>query len=880
MTGLRSRACIAASITAAVLACAAGCAQRGSEVRPEAPRALDDRLTITLVASEPDIVTPIGIAIDARDRIYVLESHTHLEGSGYQGPDSDRIQVFADRGGRRGLELLATYADGFDDGMGLTFAPSGDLYLVTARGVWRLRDRDGDLVSEERTQIIRMTEPPSVYAHAALMGAAISPDGWLYVSRGNTGGSPWRLEGSDGSAVSGYGDGGSIVRSRLDGGQVEPVATGFWNPFDLTFDPRGRLIATDNDPDSRGPNRLVHIVPGGDYGYKSLYGGSGVHPYQAWNGELPGTLPYAAPLGEAPSGLIDASVTALPADYAGSVLVAIWEESTIVRVALEPRGTSVAGTATAVFSGGTAFRPVSFAASADGTVYLTDWGMRQYPNHGLGRIWRIATAPGIDRLKTPRSSPEPAGGDAAAAEAQRLEQRAAQGDFAAVRDAFMSADPFVRHAAVVAADHAALRPALLRATTDADPLVRTAAALALERARYSPAEPVVRRLLGDPDPRVRHAALLWAGRAGLTAVARDLDRVLEPPAGESALLIETYLATIEQLQPAFLAALSAREGPAGSIPRRLPDGFLETFIGDRSRSESMRTLAIRQLGTARAHASLLSSVAREAGLAALRIEAIRSLAAIATDDVQPVLIETARDRKAPEAVRAEAIVALGWHATAHVPAMVELLDDPAADVRLEAARYLRVRSGPDVPREPLARARDRGEPATAEHLSWALDGPTALRRPQDLDAWQAVLATGGSRARGERVFFSAHSSCSACHRVDGRGGDLGPALTGVGQSKSRAQIVRAILRPSEEVAPDWQRWEIRTTDGTIHVGRQIDIGDKATELYVLPGRFIRVPQESIVSYGPVETSIMPEGLEATMTATELRDLVAFLSEGR
>jgi hypothetical protein len=62
------------------------------------------------------------------------------------------------------------------------------------------------------------------------------------------------------------------MRCRPDGCGLQEFATGFWNPFDLKFDAHGRLLAADNDPDSPGPNRLVHVIQGGDYGYKSLYG--------------------------------------------------------------------------------------------------------------------------------------------------------------------------------------------------------------------------------------------------------------------------------------------------------------------------------------------------------------------------------------------------------------------------------------------------------------------------------------------------------------------------------------------------------------------------------------------------------------------------------
>ncbi len=62
--------------------------------------------------------------------------------------------------------------------------------------------------------------------------------------------------------------GGSIYRCRPDGTKLARVATGFWNPFHLCVDAFDRLFAVDNDPDSRPPCRLMHIVTDGDYGYR------------------------------------------------------------------------------------------------------------------------------------------------------------------------------------------------------------------------------------------------------------------------------------------------------------------------------------------------------------------------------------------------------------------------------------------------------------------------------------------------------------------------------------------------------------------------------------------------------------------------------------
>ena len=45
-----------------------------------------------------------------------------------------------------------------------------------------------------------------------------------------------------------------------------------------------------------GRIRLLHVVEGGDYGYRFRNGRKGTHPFTSWNGELPGTLPMVAAL--------------------------------------------------------------------------------------------------------------------------------------------------------------------------------------------------------------------------------------------------------------------------------------------------------------------------------------------------------------------------------------------------------------------------------------------------------------------------------------------------------------------------------------------------------------------------------------------------------
>src|SRR5437867_4707564 len=60
------------------------------------PTVNDPQLRLQLLAAEPDIVTPIGIAIDSRERIFVIESHTHFPKKDYPGPKTDLVKIFVD----------------------------------------------------------------------------------------------------------------------------------------------------------------------------------------------------------------------------------------------------------------------------------------------------------------------------------------------------------------------------------------------------------------------------------------------------------------------------------------------------------------------------------------------------------------------------------------------------------------------------------------------------------------------------------------------------------------------------------------------------------------------------------------------------------------
>ncbi len=139
------------------------------------------------------------------------------------------------------------------------------------------------------------------------------------------------------------------------------------------------------------------------------------------------------------------------------------------------------------------------------------------------------------------------------------------------------------------------------------------------------------------------------------------------------------------------------------------------------------------------------------------------------------------------------------------------------------------------------------------------------------------LLEGGDSAHGEEIFSSQRAACSACHRIGTRGEKIGPDLTKIGEVRSRRDLVEAIVFPSASLARGYESFHAVTKSGQIHAGLLSRETAMAIYLRTSDRVEIRIERADVEELSPSRTSIMPQGLEKTLSPVELRDLVAYLS---
>ena len=218
-----------------------------------------------------------------------------------------------------------------------------------------------------------------------LHGLIKGPDGRIYMSFGDRGCVLTNREG----IVINLPDTGGVLRCEPDGRDLEVFCYGLRNPQELAFDDFGNLWTVDNDTAGADPCRVLHLVEGGDYGWRTSYQHmDGFGPWvqeELWKGGQDGILPPAGTVSQGPSGLAFYPGTGFGERLAGTFLHCDFPGG-VWAYTVKPQGASYVVDRKEKFLWNCWPTDVDFGP--DGAAYVLDWvsGWGQTPR---GRIYRI-----------------------------------------------------------------------------------------------------------------------------------------------------------------------------------------------------------------------------------------------------------------------------------------------------------------------------------------------------------------------------------------------------------------------------------------------------------------------------------------------------------
>jgi len=509
------------------------------------------------------------------------------------------------------------------------------------------------------------------------------------------------------------------------------------------------------------------------------------------------------------------------------------------------------------------------------------------------------------------------------------------------RLATTSDDAYVRVQALATLDVLGVLDArtILSALDDSDASVRRHA-IRVAEGRID--DVIGARLLGrvdDPDPQVRLQLAATLGEWADPRAGAALGEILL--AGGDAWLVGAALSSARPHVEPIVAALSRASAGGRSVPASIWDrlsvtaaaandeaalaAIIESVGGAARRSEGAGQLRVRDL--------VASLEGKDRGLRALHDRAKTERLRRAIDGLAPIFAAARRDaidpsvarsrrevaidllargvdrrdedgrllrgllapRNAP-AVQAAAIRAFGRFRTASVATDL-LAGWRGYSPRLQKLAWNVLSSRPAwtvallergvddrtlllvVDTTSRQRLYEHASPAVREAAARAFGRRAKTPRAAVVDTMRAAivgLGAGGDATRGRRVF---EETCAACHRLDGVGTETGPDLAALTDYSVDALLI-AILDPNRAALAEFIAYAVVLRDGRVLDGLISAETASSFTLTRADGSRQDVLRADVASLESTGLSFMPEGLEESLDAGKLADVIAFFAAAR
>jgi putative heme-binding domain-containing protein len=210
--------------------------------------------------------------------------------------------------------------------------------------------------------------------------------------------------------------------------------------------------------------------------------------------------------------------------------------------------------------------------------------------------------------------------------------------------------------------------------------------------------------------------------------------------------------------------------------------------------------------------------------------------------------------------------------------------------------------GPDLTRTPKKHGDGDGEifntinngvPGTAMPPNGATQQGVGMTEEE---VWQVVTyirsverkpaATRGDAKHGRELYFG-NAGCSTCHMFGGKGGRLGPDLTGAGTARSTGYLVESIRNPSrrlaqglieamKEFSEEYETVNVVAADGNKYQGTLLNEDSFTIQFLDTREKVHSFDKASLKSLEKSRVSLMPAYDEQQLPEKDLQDLLAFL----
>lgn len=611
---------------------------------------------------------------------------------------------------------------------------------------------------------------------------------------------------------------GHIAKIDPEGKSWEVIATGFRNQYDAAFNREGELFTYDADMEWDlntpwyRPTRINHVIDGADFGWRT---GSAKFPehYRDSFGAVVDIGPGS------PTGVCFGYGARFPPRYQDAFFVCDWSYGKLYAVHLTEQGST--------YSGG--FEEFASAAPlpltdilinpVDRAMYFMVGGRRV--QSGLYRVTYTGSADTSSAKQPTLQVPAP-----------RAARRALE--------RFLQKDPPELN------QQAALN--LWRSLGSNDRGIRHAARAALEKQKVSEWD---FRVLDEKDVRIATAGLIALARAGGQKSAND---VIVKAISFDYPGLETKQDRLDLLR-ALTLALTRGGQPEGATKGKLL-AYLDQIYPAQSPDENRELSALLAYLQAPAMVPKTVALLENASGQEEQITYAMNLRFMTTGWT-PAL----RTKYFQWFVRAG-----NYRGGARFGAYL-------GDMKKNAVDAI-----PAEQRTPALTKLINTKPEGGPQFSSEARKFVKMWKMEDLHGLLGAGLEGGRNYKNGRKMFGA-GSCYVCHRFNNEGGAVGPDLTSVSGKFSPHDLLESIIEPGKEISDQYGASIFTMKDGKKVIGRIMNLSADHVQIttdMMRPSTTTRLNVPDIKSIEPSKISMMPPGLLATMTDTDILDLLAYL----